>query len=250
MHCSGPKAVLAKENAQYLPVPPPTPLILSTHLTYLDWSEEPVLRLGGGGGGATPTERVRWWLLLKWRGEGTTILLLAPAQAVVPEASQNPPSRVRLYGLRGNVFCCSGTSKFRSVETPGYRPPLMAQPQDLSVARAVFTAALLRAEPGAPEISRDNATLFARSILRTCNICTAFNIKVGSRGILPSTFAEQAAHGPHGRSPNLSSSATFSGLLCGHQLFQSTCLPSANPSHLEMRRLVWTRQCPEMRTKA
>ena len=54
----------------------------------------------------------------------------------------------------------------------------MAQAQDMSVARAVFISGLLRSEPNAPEISRDDATLFARTLLRTCNVCTTSNIKV------------------------------------------------------------------------
>ena len=54
----------------------------------------------------------------------------------------------------------------------------MAQTQDISVARAVFISALLRSERSAPEISRDNATLFAKALLKTCNICTTSNIKV------------------------------------------------------------------------
>ena len=54
----------------------------------------------------------------------------------------------------------------------------MAQTQDISVARAVFISALLRSERSAPEISRDDATLFAKALLKTCNICTTSNIKV------------------------------------------------------------------------
>lgn len=56
--------------------------------------------------------------------------------------------------------------------------PRMAQSQDLSVARAVFITGLLRSEPRVSGISRDDATLLARAILRMCNICTTTNIKV------------------------------------------------------------------------
>ena len=65
-----------------------------------------------------------------------------------------------------------------SSDHPPGRTSSMAQTQDLSVSRAVFITALLRQDAGAADIARDDATLFARAILRTCNICTSANIKV------------------------------------------------------------------------
>jgi hypothetical protein len=58
---------------------------------------------------------------------------------------------------------------------------IMAQTQDISVARAVFVSTLLRSDRAAPEISRDDATLFAKTVLKTCNVCTTSNIKVFGR---------------------------------------------------------------------
>lgn len=49
---------------------------------------------------------------------------------------------------------------------------------DLNVGRAVFTSALLRSDTKAPEIRRDDATLFTKSLLKTLNICTASEVKV------------------------------------------------------------------------
>ena len=70
---------------------------------------------------------------------------------------------------------------FAFTKTPSHQSSFakaMAQTQDISVARAVFISALLRSERSAPEISRDDATLFAKALLKTCNICTTSNIKV------------------------------------------------------------------------
>ena len=69
----------------------------------------------------------------------------------------------------------------------------MSHTRDLSVARAVFIAALLRSERGAPEISRDDATLLARSITRLCNICTTSNVKVCSRDFVSSVYLRLAS---------------------------------------------------------
>lgn len=49
---------------------------------------------------------------------------------------------------------------------------------DLSVARAVFTSALLRSDAPAPEVRRDDAALFTKQLLKTLNICTASDVKV------------------------------------------------------------------------
>ncbi|KAK3714023.1 hypothetical protein LTR37_008052 [Vermiconidia calcicola] len=68
----------------------------------------------------------------------------------------------------------------------------MAQAPDISVARAVLVSALLRSEPGTPELSRDDATLFARTILRTCNICTTSNIKLCRTFILQHVLVSSA----------------------------------------------------------
>ena len=49
---------------------------------------------------------------------------------------------------------------------------------DPSIARAVFTSTLLRSDADAPEVRRDDALLFTKSLLRTMNICISPNIKV------------------------------------------------------------------------
>lgn len=49
---------------------------------------------------------------------------------------------------------------------------------DPSIARAVFTSALLRTDEVAPEIKREDATSFTKTLLRTLNVCTSREIKV------------------------------------------------------------------------
>lgn len=49
------------------------------------------------------------------------------------------------------------------------------------MARAIFNSSLLRMENGVPEIRRDDAALFTKTLLKTLNICTARDIKVGTR---------------------------------------------------------------------
>lgn len=46
------------------------------------------------------------------------------------------------------------------------------------MARAIFNSSLLRMEDGVPEIRRDDAALFTKTLLRTLNICTGRDIKV------------------------------------------------------------------------
>lgn len=49
---------------------------------------------------------------------------------------------------------------------------------DPSIARAVFTSALLRADADAHEVRREDAALFIKALLRTVNLCTSREIKV------------------------------------------------------------------------
>lgn len=58
---------------------------------------------------------------------------------------------------------------------------------DASVARAIFNSSMLRMEDGVPEIRRDDAALFTKTLLRTLNICTGRDIKV-STGQMHTTF--------------------------------------------------------------
>lgn len=57
---------------------------------------------------------------------------------------------------------------------------------DPSIARAVFTSALLRTDEAAPEIKREDATSFTKTLLRTLNICTGREIKVREEDCLQS----------------------------------------------------------------
>jgi hypothetical protein len=49
---------------------------------------------------------------------------------------------------------------------------------DPTIARAVFTSALLRADADAPEIRREDAASFTKTLMKAMNICTSRDIKV------------------------------------------------------------------------
>lgn len=89
----------------------------------------------------------------------------------------------RLLGFTASI----NKSSHLAVHRNDLRPRLtgepasgMAQPPDVSIARAVFTAAMMKGEGDMAAVSRDDVTVFAKTLLKTCNICTNDNMKVCS----------------------------------------------------------------------
>ena len=80
--------------------------------------------------------------------------------------------------LRSFLYIDVFTPEHTQVVSQNHSEASMAHSNDISIARAMFITALVVQESTAPDISRDDATLFAKTLLKTCNICTTSNIKV------------------------------------------------------------------------
>ena len=52
--------------------------------------------------------------------------------------------------------------------------------KEVQLQRASLSIALVRSGADAPEVRREDAALFLKTLLRTTNICTHYDIKVGT----------------------------------------------------------------------
>lgn len=54
--------------------------------------------------------------------------------------------------------------------------------KELQVQRAGLSIALIRSGADAPEVRREDAAMFLKTLLRTINICTKYDMKVRNTG--------------------------------------------------------------------